>query len=229
MSSAFPDHPGCSSRKRPESDPSLKAVVEVTSGNLSERPILSALPKSADPRTANPAGLSRALPPMAATPGAELTPGAAGPPPPPPSEGPGGCPRKGPRRQLSGHCPPRPRPAPGHLPGRGGRRALPVLAPPVQPRRGERAQPGGHGAGLLLPARRGPPAPTGRRTPASEGRCGGGQPPTAGLGRRTPGVRGAPRPPPLCTGAHVTHCDLQRAAESTPNRKDIVPAAGAAQ
>lgn len=54
-------------------------------------------------------------------------------------KGPAGCRRKGLQPQLSGHCP-------CHLPGRGGRQTLAVLAPPVQPRGGERAQRDGHGS-----------------------------------------------------------------------------------
>lgn len=63
---------------------------------------------------------------------------------PSPSEGPGRVSEERPRtaafRPLSCAYPP----CPGHLPGRGGRRALPELAPPVQPRRGQRAQRGCH-------------------------------------------------------------------------------------
>lgn len=94
-----------------------------------------------------------------------------------------------------------------------------MLAPPVQPRRGERTQTGGHGAGLP------------RLDGASDLSLGGQVQQAAATYRRTrrEGGWGAPRRPPLCTGAHVTHCALQRAAESTPNRKDIVPAAGAAK
>ena len=141
---------------------------------------------------------------------------------------------KGRQRQLSGHCPRQPRPGPGHLPERSGRRALPVLAPPVEPRRGERAQPGCHGAGLLLllPSWGGP-APTAQRPPRPRGRVAVAVAAAAGQTRRPrwdrPACRGRLSPHPLWTGAHVTHCDLQRAAESSPNRKDIVRAAGAAQ
>lgn len=129
-------------------------------------------------------------------------------------------------------------PSPGHLPQRGGRRALPVLAPPVEPRRGERAQPGCHGAGLFL-AWRGGPALTYRDSPGLGGQRRWREPqgrPAATSGqaprrrrRDRPACRGRLSPHPLWTGAHVTHCDLQRAAESTPNRKDIVHLAGAAQ
>lgn len=95
-----------------------------------------------------------------------------------------------------------PRPAPGHLPGRDRRRALPVLAPPVQPRRGERAQPGRHGAGSSR--RRG--SPLGPRATGPAGRCGSGAG-DARTGQACPATPPHPRP----TGAHVTHCGLQRA------------------
>lgn len=140
---------------------------------------------------------------------------------PSPSEGSGRVSEERPAAAASGHCPAPPRPAPGHLPGDGRRRALPVLAPPVQPRRGERTQPGGHGVVEGRPA--GGPRP--RRAEAAERRAATG----ARLRDGAAGVQGAPLPHRLCTGAHVTHCDLQRAAESSPNRKDIVHTAGAAQ
>lgn len=74
---------------------------------------------------------------------------------------------------------------PGHLPGRGGWRALAVLAPLVQPRRGERAQPGGHGT-----------------TGAPRGVDGGGQDARVGARRADTVTRPGPGPglgraPPL--------------------------------
>lgn len=130
-------------------------------------------------------------------------------------KGPAGCRRKSLQLQLSGHCP-------CHLPGHGGRRTLPVLAPPVQTRRSECAQPGSHGSSSW------------RRGSSSDRRASDPQPwdaDAAGAAvsgqtpRREVGCKAAC---PLSLWIHVTRCDLQRAAESTSNRKDIVPAVGAA-
>lgn len=75
--------------------------------------------------TLNPASLSRALPQACRQPRR--------------------CPiGRAQQLQLSGHCP-------CHLPGHGGRRTLAVLAPPVQTRRSECAQPGCHGSSSWRP------------------------------------------------------------------------------
>lgn len=113
---------------------------------------------------------------------------------PPPSEGPGRVSEERPAAAAFRPLSPAPLPCPpGHLPWRRGRRALPVLAPPVQPRRGERAQPGGHGTGLppsCRPLRR-VEGPQARRAGAATGSH---QRPDTGA--RTPGLQeGAPSAP----------------------------------
>lgn len=94
------------------------------------------------------------------------------------SEGPAGFPREGlPSRGSFPAIVPATCPAPGHLP-RCRRRALPVLAPPVQPRRGQRTQPGRHGAGQ--PPRghgRGPPGAGAEGPPRRGGAAASGQTP----------------------------------------------------
>lgn len=134
---------------------------------------------------------------------------------PPAPDGPAGRRRKsrsGSFRTLSLQAP-----CPRHLPRSDGQRALAVLAPLVQPRGSQRAQSTGHG----VPSWPWSAARSDRRawTPAPQRRRGGSghlQPDSA---QDSSGCRAAPpRRRPL-----RLHTDLQRAAEATSHRKDIVP------